>query len=308
MIREMTLERSDSKGGTQVMIKTIGVIGAGQMGNGIAHVSALAGFGVLIYDIAPQAVDAAIKKIDGNMQRQVSRGMIKEADHVKAMKLIKRANSMADFSDCDLVIEAAVEKEEVKRNIFKELCPHLKPSAIIASNTSSISITRLASTTDRPEKFIGMHFMNPVPLMQLVELIRGIATGEETFKVIREVVQKLGKTPANAEDFPAFIVNRILLPMINEAIYTLYEGVGTVEAIDTAMRLGANHPMGPLQLADFIGLDTCLSVMQVLYEGLADSKYRPCPLLVKYVEAGWIGRKVGRGFYDYTGNTPVPTR
>ena len=308
MVDQMTLERGESKDGTKVMIKTIGIIGAGQMGNGIAHVCSLAGFGVVLYDVAPETVDAAIKKIDHNMERQVSRGMIKDADHKKAMDLIKRANTMADFGDCDLVIEAAIENEEVKRQIFKELCPNLKPSAIIASNTSSISITRLASSTDRPEKFIGMHFMNPVPLMQLVELIRGIATGEDTFKVIREVVQKIGKTPANAEDFPAFIVNRILLPMINEAIYTLYEGVGTVEAIDTAMRLGANHPMGPLQLADFIGLDTCLSVMQVLYEGLADSKYRPCPLLVKYVEAGWIGRKVGRGFYDYTGDEPVPTR
>ncbi|HKJ75286.1 MAG TPA: 3-hydroxybutyryl-CoA dehydrogenase [Alphaproteobacteria bacterium] len=290
------------------MIKTIGIIGAGQMGNGIAHVCALAGFKVVLYDIEPEAVNNAIERIDHNMERQVSRGMIQEADHKTAMDLISRGDSMEAFADADLVVEAAVENEEVKRRIFRELCPHLKPSAIVASNTSSISITRLASTTDRPEKFIGMHFMNPVPLMQLVELIRGIATGEDTFKVIREVVIKLGKTPANAEDFPAFIVNRILLPMINEAIYTLYEGVGTVEAIDTAMRLGANHPMGPLQLADFIGLDTCLSVMQVLYEGLADSKYRPCPLLVKYVEAGWIGRKVGRGFYDYTGDEPVPTR
>jgi 3-hydroxybutyryl-CoA dehydrogenase len=307
MIKEMTRERSESNG-TKSMIQTIGIIGAGQMGNGIAHVFALSGFDVLIYDVAADAVAAAIAKIDHNMERQVSRGMIKDADHAKAIKRIKRAATFADFKDADLVIEAAVENEDIKRQIFKDLCPHLKPSAILASNTSSISITRLAATTDRPEKFIGTHFMNPVPLMQLVELIRGIATGEDTFKVIREVVQKLGKTPANAEDFPAFIVNRILLPMINEAIYTLYEGVGTVEAIDTAMRLGANHPMGPLQLADFIGLDTCLSVMQVLYEGLADSKYRPCPLLVKYVEAGWIGRKVGRGFYDYTTDTPTPTR
>jgi len=308
MTDTMTLERGDSKNGTKPMIKTIGIIGAGQMGNGIAHVCALAGFKVVLYDIEPEAVNNAIERIDHNMERQVSRGMIQEADHKTAMDLISRGDSMEAFADADLVVEAAVENEEVKRRIFRELCPHLKPSAIVASNTSSISITRLASTTDRPEKFIGMHFMNPVPLMQLVELIRGIATGEDTFKVIREVVIKLGKTPANAEDFPAFIVNRILLPMINEAIYTLYEGVGTVEAIDTAMRLGANHPMGPLQLADFIGLDTCLSVMQVLYEGLADSKYRPCPLLVKYVEAGWIGRKVGRGFYDYTGDEPVPTR
>ncbi len=308
MTDTMTLERGDSKNGTKPMIKTIGIIGAGQMGNGIAHVCALAGFKVILYDIEPEAVNNAIERIDHNMERQVSRGMIQEADHKAAMDLISGGDSMEAFADADLVVEAAVENEEVKRRIFRELCPHLKPSAIVASNTSSISITRLASTTDRPEKFIGMHFMNPVPLMQLVELIRGIATGEDTFKVIREVVIKLGKTPANAEDFPAFIVNRILLPMINEAIYTLYEGVGTVEAIDTAMRLGANHPMGPLQLADFIGLDTCLSVMQVLYEGLADSKYRPCPLLVKYVEAGWIGRKVGRGFYDYTGDEPVPTR
>ena len=308
MTDTMTLERGDSKNGTKPMIKTIGIIGAGQMGNGIAHVCALAGFKVILYDIEPEAVNNAIERIDHNMERQVSRGMIQEADHKAAMDLISGGDSMEAFADADLVVEAAVENEEVKRRIFRELCPYLKPSAIVASNTSSISITRLASTTDRPEKFIGMHFMNPVPLMQLVELIRGIATGEDTFKVIREVVIKLGKTPANAEDFPAFIVNRILLPMINEAIYTLYEGVGTVEAIDTAMRLGANHPMGPLQLADFIGLDTCLSVMQVLYEGLADSKYRPCPLLVKYVEAGWIGRKVGRGFYDYTGDEPVPTR
>jgi 3-hydroxybutyryl-CoA dehydrogenase len=289
-------------------IRTIGIIGAGQMGSGIAHVCALAGYDVRMGDVEAKAIENAIGVIDRNIARQVTRGRVSETDKSAAMKRIKTGTQYDMFGDCDVVIEAATEKEEVKREIFKKLVPKLKASAIIASNTSSISITRLAAATDRPGRFIGMHFMNPVPVMTLVELIRGIATDEGTFKVIRELAVKLGKTPVAAEDFPAFIVNRILLPMINEAVYTLYEGVGTVDAIDTAMRLGANHPMGPLELADFIGLDTCLSVMQVLYEGLADSKYRPCPLLVKYVEAGWLGRKAGRGFYDYRGDKPVPTR
>jgi 3-hydroxybutyryl-CoA dehydrogenase len=289
-------------------IQTIGVIGAGQMGNGIAHVCALAGYDVLLHDVKMEKVDAAFEIISGNLSRQVARGKITDADKDRAMKRIKPAPSLDDFSKVDFAIEAATEDEKVKRLIFQSLCPKLSKNAMIASNTSSISITRLASVTDRPERFIGLHFMNPVPLMQLVELIRGIATEEETFLTVQALVKRLGKTSANSEDFPAFIVNRILLPMINEAVYTLYEGVGTVEAIDTAMRLGANHPMGPLQLADFIGLDTCLSVMQVLYEGLADSKYRPCPLLVKYVEAGWLGQKTKRGFYDYRGEKPVPTR
>ena len=289
-------------------IRTIGIIGAGQMGSGIAHVCALAGYDVRLGDIDAKAIESALSTIDRNLARQVARGRVGEADKSGAIKRIKTGTQYDMFGDCDVVIEAATEKEEVKRDIFKQLVPKLKGTAIIASNTSSISITRLAAATDRPERFIGMHFMNPVPVMTLVELIRGIATEESTFKAIRELAVALGKTPVAAEDFPAFIVNRILLPMINEAVYTLYEGVGTVEAIDTAMRLGANHPMGPLELADFIGLDTCLSVMQVLYEGLADSKYRPCPLLVKYVEAGWLGRKAGRGFYDYRGEKPVPTR
>ncbi|MGO8918724.1 MAG: 3-hydroxybutyryl-CoA dehydrogenase [Stellaceae bacterium] len=289
-------------------IRTIGIIGAGQMGSGIAHVCALAGYDVRLGDVDAKVIENALGVIDRNLARQVTRGRISEADKSAAMKRINTGTQYEMFGDCDVVIECAVEKEEVKRDIFKKLVPKLKESAIIASNTSSISITRLAAATDRPGRFIGMHFMNPVPVMTLVELIRGIATDEGTFKVIRELAVKLGKTPVAAEDFPAFIVNRILLPMINEAVYTLYEGVGTVEAIDTAMRLGANHPMGPLELADFIGLDTCLSVMQVLYEGLADSKYRPCPLLVKYVEAGWLGRKAGRGFYDYRGDKPIPTR
>jgi 3-hydroxybutyryl-CoA dehydrogenase len=289
-------------------IRTIGIIGAGQMGSGIAHVCALAGYDVRMFDIEPKALEHALTTIERNLARQVARGRVGEAEQAAALKRIKTGTQFDMFSDCDVVVEAATEKEEVKREIFKKLVPLLKPSAIIASNTSSISITRLAAATDRPGRFIGMHFMNPVPVMTLVELIRGIATDEATFQVIRELAVKLGKTPVAAEDFPAFIVNRILLPMINEAVYTLYEGVGTVEAIDTAMRLGANHPMGPLELADFIGLDTCLSVMQVLYEGLADSKYRPCPLLVKYVEAGWLGRKSARGFYDYRGEKPVPTR
>ncbi|PWR21855.1 3-hydroxybutyryl-CoA dehydrogenase [Zavarzinia compransoris] len=289
-------------------LKTIGVIGAGQMGNGIAHVCALAGYDVLMMDVSLERAKAALETIQGNLARQVSKGLVAEADRDAALKRIQAVDSIDTFGDVDLAIEAASEVETVKKKIFTDLCPKLKDSAIIASNTSSISITRLASITDRPERFMGVHFMNPVPVMKLVELIRGIATEESTYQVIREFALVIGKTPTAAEDFPAFIVNRILLPMINEAVYTLYEGVGSVEAIDTAMRLGANHPMGPLQLADFIGLDTCLAIMQVLHEGLADSKYRPCPLLVKYVEAGWLGRKTRRGFYDYRGETPVPTR
>ncbi|WP_455374001.1 3-hydroxybutyryl-CoA dehydrogenase [Limibacillus halophilus] len=289
-------------------IKTIGVIGAGQMGSGIAHVCALAGLDVRLSDISEEAFEKGVAAITKNLDRQVSKGKVSQADRDAALGRIKTSSDYDFFGDCDFVVEAATENEEIKRSIFKKLCPYLRDNAIIASNTSSISITRLASTTDRPGRFMGMHFMNPVPVMQLVELIRGIATDEDTFESVRELTQRLGKTAVAAEDFPAFIVNRILLPMINEAVYTLYEGVGSVEAIDTAMRLGANHPMGPLELADFIGLDTCLAVMHVLYEGLADSKYRPCPLLVKYVEAGWVGRKVGRGFYDYSGETPTPTR
>lgn len=289
-------------------IKTIGIIGAGQMGNGIAHVAAAAGFDIKLHDIAEERINAALATIDGNMARQVSKGALAEDERRAAIARIQPAIGLADLGDCDLVIEAATENEEVKRKIFTAVCPHLRPDAILASNTSSISITRLAAATDRPEHFIGIHFMNPVPLMQLVELIRGIATDDGTFERAKQLVGSLHKTVSVSEDFPAFIVNRILLPMINEAVYTLYEGVGSVEAIDTAMRLGANHPMGPLQLADFIGLDTCLSVMQVLHDGLADSKYRPCPLLVKYVEAGWLGRKTKRGFYDYRGEKPVPTR
>jgi len=289
-------------------MKTIGIIGAGQMGSGIAHVCAVAGLEVRMLDANPEALPKAIANIDKNIERQVQKGKIAAGDKAAALKRISTSTDYASLGTCDLVIEAATENETVKREIFKKLCPALKPEAIIASNTSSISITRLAAATDRPAKFIGMHFMNPVPLMALVELIRGIATDDPTFQVIKELTVKLGKTAAVAEDFPAFIVNRILLPMINEAVYTLYEGVGNVESIDTAMKLGANHPMGPLELADFIGLDTCLAVMHVLYDGLADSKYRPCPLLVKYVEAGWLGKKTGRGFYDYRGEKPVPTR
>jgi 3-hydroxybutyryl-CoA dehydrogenase len=284
------------------------MIGAGQMGGGIAHVCALAGIDVVVTDINEEALQRGRQAIERSLGRQVARGTIREEDKDAALARIQMGLDYALFADCGMVIEAAAEKEEIKREIFKKLTPHLKPDALIATNTSSISITRLASATDRPGKFIGMHFMNPVPAMSLVELIRGIATDEDTFAATRELALRLGKTPVAAEDFPAFIVNRILLPMINEAVYTLYEGVGSVEAIDTAMKLGANHPMGPLELADFIGLDTCLSVMQVLYEGLADSKYRPCPLLVKYVEAGWLGRKASRGFYDYHGEKPVPTR
>jgi len=289
-------------------IHKVGVIGAGQMGSGIAHVCALAGFDVLLNDVSVDRIKAGIATVNGNMARQVRSQRISEDDRQAALKRISPAQEIEAFSNCDLVIEAASEKEELKRKIFVALCPVLKPQAIIGTNTSSISITRLAAATDRPERFIGIHFMNPVPLMELVELIRGIATDDATFETTKTFVARLGKTIAVSEDFPGFIVNRVLLPMINEAIYTLYEGVGNVEAIDTAMRLGAHHPMGPLELADFIGLDTCLAVMQVLHEGLADSKYRPCPLLVKYVEAGWLGRKTQRGFYDYRGEKPVPTR
>ncbi|MDA1311347.1 MAG: 3-hydroxybutyryl-CoA dehydrogenase [Proteobacteria bacterium] len=290
------------------MVQRVGIIGAGQMGAGIAHVCALAGLDVHLCDVQEAALSNAVSSIERNLARQAGRGKIADADVKAAMARISTGQDHAAFADSDLVIEAATENEAVKREILKALVPHLSATALIATNTSSISITRLAAVTDRPGKFIGMHFMNPVPIMQLVELIRGIATDQDTFLVVKALAEKLGKTVSVAEDFPAFIVNRILLPMINEAVYTLYEGVGGVESIDTAMRLGANHPMGPLQLADFIGLDTCLSVMHVLYEGLADSKYRPCPLLVKYVEAGWLGRKAGRGFYDYSGDEPVPTR
>jgi 3-hydroxybutyryl-CoA dehydrogenase len=289
-------------------IRKIGIIGAGQMGSGIAHVVALSGYDVALHDVAKERVDAALATIDKNLTRQVASGKISEEERKKALSRIAYAETLAGFGDADLVVEAATEDETVKRKIFVALCPFLKPDAIVATNTSSISITRLAASTDRPERFIGLHFMNPAPVMELVELIRGIATEDVTFGRTREFVETLGKTVAVSEDFPAFMVNRILLPMINEAVYTLYEGVGSVDAIDTAMRLGAHHPMGPLQLADFIGLDTCLSIMQVLYEGLADSKYRPCPLLVKYVEAGWLGRKTKRGFYDYRGDKPMPTR
>jgi 3-hydroxybutyryl-CoA dehydrogenase len=287
-----------------LQIKTIGIIGAGQMGNGIAHVGALAGRDIRLLDVEQDQLDKAVAVIEGNMERQVRREVISADDKATALARIKTGLDYAMFGDCDMVIEAATENEEVKRTILKTLVPHLNEDALVATNTSSLSITRLGTATDRPERFIGMHFMNPVPLMKLVELIRGLATNDETFQAIRTLSEEMGKTTAVSEDFPAFIVNRILLPMINEAVYTLYEGVGGVDA----MKLGANHPMGPLELADFIGLDVCLSVMQVLYDGLADTKYRPCPLLVKYVEAGWLGRKTGRGFYDYGGETPIPTR
>jgi 3-hydroxybutyryl-CoA dehydrogenase len=289
-------------------IRKIGVIGAGQMGSGIAHVAAVAGIDVVLNDVSDEKVRAGLATINGNMARQVQREQLSEAVRREALSRITPSVNYVDLADCDLVIDAATENEAIKRKIFATVGPLLKPEAIVASNTSSISITRLASVTAHPERFIGIHFMNPVPRMQLVELIRGIQTEAETFEIAKAFIETLGKTPTVSEDFPAFIVNRILLPMINEAVYTLHEGIGSVDAIDTAMRLGANHPMGPLQLADFIGLDTCLAVMQVLHEGLADSKYRPCPLLVKYVEAGWLGRKSGRGFYDYRGETPIPTR
>ncbi|MFZ3584283.1 3-hydroxybutyryl-CoA dehydrogenase [Loktanella sp. DJP18] len=289
-------------------IERVGIVGAGQMGNGIAHVFAVAGYDVLLTDVSQDALDKAVALIDRNLTRQVSRDMIDEATKAAAMKRIVTTQKLTDLGDTDLIIEAATERETIKQAIFEDLIPHLKPDTILTSNTSSISITRLASRTDRPERFMGFHFMNPVPIMQLVELIRGIATDEPTFRACEAVVERLGKTSTASEDFPAFIVNRILMPMINEAIYTLYEGVGSVQSIDTSLKLGANHPMGPLELADFIGLDTCLAIMNVLHDGLADTKYRPCPLLTKYVEAGWLGRKSQRGFYDYRGDVPVPTR
>ena len=289
-------------------IKSVGIIGAGQMGSGIAHVCAVAGYDVLLHDVSEDKINDGMVTINGNMARQVAAGHLGEADSDAAKTRITAAPSIEDLAATDMVIEAATEDETIKRKVYANLCPLLNPEAIIATGTSSLSITRLASATDRPERFIGIHFMNPAPVLHLVELVRGTATEDVTFDAAKEFMKSLGKTVTVAEDFPAFIVNRILLPMINEAIYTLYEGVGTVEAIDTAMKLGANHPIGPLQLADFIGLDICLSIMQVLYDGLADSKYRPCPLLTKYVEAGWLGRKTGRGFYDYRGDEPVPTR
>ncbi len=297
-----------AKGDRVMEIKSIGVVGAGQMGNGIAHVMALAGYEVRLNDISQEALDKAVATIGKNLDRQVSREKISAEERDRTMARIRTTLQLPEIAQTDLVIEAATEREEVKDKIFAALLPHLKPETILTSNTSSISITRLASRTDRPEKFMGFHFMNPVPVMKLVELIRGIATDHDTYTACLGVVEKLDKTAASAEDFPAFIVNRILMPMINEACYTLYEGVGNVRSIDMAMKLGANHPMGPLELADFIGLDTCLAIMNVLHDGLADTKYRPCPLLTKYVEAGWLGRKSQRGFYDYRGDEPVPTR
>lgn len=299
---------SSGAGAESAAIERVGVIGAGQMGGGIAHVCALAGLDVTVLDVRAEALEKAVQAISGNMDRQVAKGAVSAEQKTAALDRITTSTSYADFAGADLVIEAATERENVKRAIFEALTPHLKPSCMVASNTSSISITRLGAGTDRPEKFIGMHFMNPVPVMKLVEVIRGIATDEPTFRAVQALAHRLGKTTAVAEDYPAFIVNRILIPMINEAVYALYEGVGSIQSIDGAMKLGANHPMGPLELADFIGLDTCLSIMQVLYEGLSDSKYRPCPLLVKYVEAGWLGRKTKRGFYDYTVTPPRPTR
>ena len=289
-------------------IKSVGIVGAGQMGNGIAHVMALAGYDVMLNDISEEALASGVATLERNLARQVTRGKVAEADKAAALARISTTLTLPDLGQTDLIIEAATERETVKQAIFEDLQPHLQAHTILTSNTSSISITRLASRTDRPEKFMGFHFMNPVPVMQLVELIRGIATDAETFAACKTVVDRLGKTAATAEDFPAFIVNRILMPMINEAVYTLYEGVGSVQSIDSSMKLGANHPMGPLELADFIGLDTCLAIMNVLHDGLADTKYRPCPLLTKYVEAGWLGRKSDRGFYDYRGEVPVPTR
>jgi len=300
---------AQAKGETMLPgIKTVGVIGAGQMGQGIAHVCSTAGFNVKLVDISEDALKKARETIGRNMTRMINRGRLSESDKAASLDRIAMNTAMDVLADCQLVVEAATENEDVKKQIYAKVCPILQKEAILASNTSSISITRLAAQTDRPGRFIGLHFMNPAPLMELIEIIRGIATTPDVFDHIREFATKLGKTPVSAEDFPAFIVNRVLLPMINEAVYTLYEGVGSVSAIDTAMKLGAHHPMGPLELADFIGLDTCLAIMQVLHEGLADSKYRPCPLLVKYVEAGWLGRKSGRGFYDYSGEQPVPTR
>ncbi len=289
-------------------IQRIGVVGAGQMGNGIAHVCALSGYDVLLNDISGDALDRALQTIRKNLERQAGRDLIDTSEINAALARIRVSTDTGEFSDSDLVIEAATENRELKEKIFRDLCEVVPERAFLATNTSSISVTRLAAVTDRPGRFIGMHFMNPVPLMKLVEIIRGLATDQDTYEMAITLAGRLGKTTTNAEDYPAFIVNRILVPMINEAVYALYEGVGTVESIDTAMRLGANHPMGPLTLADFIGLDTCLSIMQVLHDGLADTKYRPCPLLVKYVEAGWVGRKVSRGFYDYSGEAPVPTR
>ena len=293
---------------TPITIAKVGIIGAGQMGSGIAHVCALAGFDVTIFDISEDRLKKSVGNIDKNIARQVNKGFVSDSDKQAAVMRIKTGSTLDALGDCDLVVEAATENEELKKKIFRELCPHLNADALLCSNTSSISITRLAAVTDRPERFMGLHFMNPVPVMKLVELIRGIATEESTFSSVRTFAEKLGKNTVSSEDFPAFIVNRILIPMVNEAIYTLYEGVGNVRAIDVAMKLGANHPMGPLELADFIGLDTCLAIMSTLHDGLADTKYRPCPLLAKYVEAGWLGRKTGKGFYDYSGPEPVPTR